>query len=634
MGPSAPFNPSTGVPIALYTDENPATTIKGTGFKNRDIAERTIFLTSQPGARYKQHWTIRAMRERAAYHPHQTDGIREAIAVFDAWLKSYQPPTCEERREQGREWRHHRDLCSSMANHHSYGKNPSRGELRRAKEDLKDGQQLFSKLLLLCQRQRLRPMGFPLVSFTALFGGPGIHGYGSHNIDANNSLIVVNGEGLKELLGDNVNSLQLALMESIKITKIHFDRKDEVARAEIEKYPGHVTLQDLWKGGRKDKDQNTSHESKKTNNAERVEEKCSKISQKIEQVSSPSWTCTVCTFIHVGESKVEFLACELCGTARTSATIAKSQKYISTTVTAATRMKRKQAMTVTSKACPTSLPSSSWGCLRAPTKKDIQGPCKRRKGFDQPPSLMDFLVVLDFEWTADDKRKMEPVSEITQFPSVLMQLTNGSSAAADRIICNSLPVDDRIPPDLKCQSKSSKIDAICFSVFDSYVRPTLNPKLTMFSIELTGITQNTVDSAPTIDAVLIQYVHWLRSHGLVDEKGNRIGNWAFVTWGDCDIMTTLRLELLYKSIDLPPCFNRWINLKDDAIFRRHYRREPRGGLRACVESVGATWEGRAHNGLVDSINTAKIVRNMVQAGFRFVRYTRGLNRNGTPFGTT
>ena len=41
------------VPSRLYTDENPATTIKGTGFKNRAIAERTIRLTSQPGVRYK-----------------------------------------------------------------------------------------------------------------------------------------------------------------------------------------------------------------------------------------------------------------------------------------------------------------------------------------------------------------------------------------------------------------------------------------------------------------------------------------------------------------------------------------------------------------------------------------------------
>jgi hypothetical protein len=73
---------SRSFPSRLYTDEHPATTIKGTGFKNKHIAERTIELTSQVGARYKQYWTIRAMRERAAYHPNQTDGMRDAILVI------------------------------------------------------------------------------------------------------------------------------------------------------------------------------------------------------------------------------------------------------------------------------------------------------------------------------------------------------------------------------------------------------------------------------------------------------------------------------------------------------------------------------------------------------------------------
>ena len=131
---------------------------------------------------------------------------------------------------------------------------------------------------------------------------------------------------------------------------------------------------------------------------------------------------------------------------------------------------------------------------------------------------------------------------------------------------------------------------------------------------------------------------WLQSLGLVNDAGEHVQgveegkHWCFVTWGDVDIMTTLRLELEHKSIRLPPCFDRWINLKSDSIFRKHYGREPRGGLRTCVESVGAQWHGRAHNGLVDSFNTAKIVRHMVQTGFLFTRPTRGLDKEGRPFG--
>mmetsp|Transcript_49527 Transcript_49527/g.59659 ORF Transcript_49527/g.59659 Transcript_49527/m.59659 type:complete len:102 (+) Transcript_49527:3-308(+) len=99
-------------------------------------------------------------------------------------------------------------------------------------------------------------------------------------------------------------------------------------------------------------------------------------------------------------------------------------------------------------------------------------------------------------------------------------------------------------------------------------------------------------------------------------------------------MTTLRLECKEKSIPLPNCFDRWINLKDDAVFKRHYGRRPSGGLQSVVDSVdGCQWEGRAHNGLIDSLNTAKIVQNMVRTGYRFTRSTRGLDRQGVPFGS-
>ena len=74
---------------------------------------------------------------------------------------------------------------------------------------------------------------------------------------------------------------------------------------------------------------------------------------------------------------------------------------------------------------------------------------------------MSHLVVLDFEWTADNHRRMMPCSEITQFPSVLVRLDGRRSHVVDE--------------------------------FDTFVRPTLNPTLTRFSIELTAITQEDVE---------------------------------------------------------------------------------------------------------------------------------------------
>ena len=83
---------------------------------------------------------------------------------------------------------------------------------------------------------------------------------------------------------------------------------------------------------------------------------------------------------------------------------------------------------------------------------------------------MSHLVVLDFEWTADNRKRMLPVSEITQFPSVLVRLDGQRSSIIDQ--------------------------------FDTFVRPTLNPTLTPFSIQLTAISQSDVDAAPTLVAVV------------------------------------------------------------------------------------------------------------------------------------
>ena len=70
------------------------------------------------------------------------------------------------------------------------------------------------------------------------------------------------------------------------------------------------------------------------------------------------------------------------------------------------------------------------------------------------------------------------------------------------------------------------------------------------------------------------------------------------------------------------------------MFQRHYKREAKGGLKACVESCcgGNSFEGRPHSGIVDSRNTAKIVMHMLQTGFRFRANTRGLAPDGRPWG--
>jgi hypothetical protein len=78
----------------LYTDDNPATTIHGTGFKDKSAALRTLDLIKNRSLIY-QFQTVNTMYHRAKHHPSMkkaapgaasTRDMREAMEVFREWL--------------------------------------------------------------------------------------------------------------------------------------------------------------------------------------------------------------------------------------------------------------------------------------------------------------------------------------------------------------------------------------------------------------------------------------------------------------------------------------------------------------------------------------------------------------------
>jgi|EP00802_Teleaulax_amphioxeia_P017549 hypothetical protein len=181
----------------LFTDNDPATTIKGCGFRNAAVAARTIELAQQPGCRYKTYWTIRAMRERAARHPHQSESMRTAIAVFDSWLEQRAGSATELPAEEAAAERAQREvLATSFANAHARRNCSSDQEFARvAREDRTDSLAVLRRAAVAAAAclSPSSPSGaliglpgakgkfaFRATSFVALFGGPGEHGYGSH----------------------------------------------------------------------------------------------------------------------------------------------------------------------------------------------------------------------------------------------------------------------------------------------------------------------------------------------------------------------------------------------------------------------------------------------------------------------
>ncbi|XP_056320425.1 ERI1 exoribonuclease 2, partial [Danio aesculapii] len=115
-----------------------------------------------------------------------------------------------------------------------------------------------------------------------------------------------------------------------------------------------------------------------------------------------------------------------------------------------------------------------------------------------------FLIIIDFESTCW-REKSSSGQEIIEFPAVLLSVCSGAVE----------------------------------SEFHSYVQPQERPVLSAFCTELTGITQDQVDSAPPLHIVLSLFSRWLRS--LQEERGvvfltDSAGSapsaqlCAFVTW--------------------------------------------------------------------------------------------------------
>ena len=74
--------------IELYTNAHPHTTTKGTGYKNKEVAKKSIFLIKDKPKNY-QFLVINTLYQRAKYHIHQTKEMREAMKVFEKWIKKY-----------------------------------------------------------------------------------------------------------------------------------------------------------------------------------------------------------------------------------------------------------------------------------------------------------------------------------------------------------------------------------------------------------------------------------------------------------------------------------------------------------------------------------------------------------------
>lgn len=197
----------------------------------------------------------------------------------------------------------------------------------------------------------------------------------------------------------------------------------------------------------------------------------------------------------------------------------------------------------------------------------------------------DYYIVLDFEATCGEKGFDTKKQEIIEFPSVIVN-------------SKTLEIEDQI---------------------QIYVKPTLQPKLTDFCINLTGIQQDWVDNAPTFEKALKQYIEWIDSHSYLQKSDGKF-NFCFVTMGDWDLKTMLPKQCKHLSLDYPDYFKVYCNIK--VIFQELYKIKP-AGMISILNHMNLKLEGRHHSGIDDTKNIARILMKLIKEGAQ-VRATKNL----------
>nr|CAD7256448.1 unnamed protein product [Timema shepardi] len=160
--------------------------------------------------------------------------------------------------------------------------------------------------------------------------------------------------------------------------------------------------------------------------------------------------------------------------------------------------------------------------------------------------LFPYYVIVDFEATCEEVNIPNYPHEIIEFPAVLVDT-----------------------------EKQKVLDH-----FQAYCRPVLNPVLSEFCVELTGITQDQVESAPLFPEVLANFEAWLAKHKLGTKH-----KYAIVTDGPWDMG-----RFLYGQCKVCFC------------------------LKLMLEHIEMIFEGRPHCGLDDARNIARILLRMVKDG--------------------
>ncbi|MGG5543205.1 exonuclease domain-containing protein [Burkholderia vietnamiensis] len=138
-------------------------------------------------------------------------------------------------------------------------------------------------------------------------------------------------------------------------------------------------------------------------------------------------------------------------------------------------------------------------------------------------------------------------------------------------------------------------DGAVLDRFQSFVRPVVNPTLTPFCKQLTGITQADVDAAPLFPVAADELRAFVAKH---QQAGS-----VFMSWGSWD-SRQLQRDSARHSVAMPIALPHQ-NAK--ALFAKKRRIGKQVGMAKACELVGLALAGTHHRALDDALNVARLL---------------------------
>jgi len=145
------------------------------------------------------------------------------------------------------------------------------------------------------------------------------------------------------------------------------------------------------------------------------------------------------------------------------------------------------------------------------------------------------------------------------------------------------------------------------SRFSTYVRPQYG-FVNTFIKDLTGITKNNVAGANCLPEALNEFLNWIGEEEAICVSWSMSDKYQFKKETEAKGIVNERLESFYDS---------WMDCQQ--IFTEKVQTERCWNLTEALNASGIDTEGHAHDGLMDSVNTAMLFRKlMTEEEFRMI----------------